>query len=363
MLTLTLLLCLAQIDTADIAFTQRFETPPRALERPGSMDFSKEGLFVLDHHNALVHQWDAAGRFIRTFGGPGNGPGELNRPHRLLVYKETLWIWCHDQKLHAFNLEGLYQSSVAAPGIMPRVFGMVGQDLALLNTRELYRGTMHMPLYLLNLANKDREKLEFFPSDAFLRLINAKNKNATIMKAYPPDVDIQRGPDGLLYYGFSQNAVIYGLDGQGAIVAQRKFDIPTGKPTEQERAQALAMSFPSPRGGRFSLKDYPQFKLDFDHDKAYYTHFLLRGGQIVFALTPLGTLSDVGNAYSSGSYRVYDFTTGAFIARGSYQFPEDSMVFYRNGRILGCILDEDDRYQVKEMLLRGMEGWPPAKIR
>ncbi|MCY3809618.1 MAG: 6-bladed beta-propeller [Gemmatimonadetes bacterium] len=54
--------------------------------RIGDMSFDRsDNLYVLDGGNNRVVQFDAQGRFVRTFGRDGHGPGEFTGPQHLVV--------------------------------------------------------------------------------------------------------------------------------------------------------------------------------------------------------------------------------------------------------------------------------------
>ena len=97
----------------------------------------------------------------------------------------------------------------------------------------------------------------------------------------------------------------------------------------------------------------PGEELDLDHDKAYYTHFLIKGNKVAFVLTPHG--GGWGSVSSeAASYYIADFKSGAILSRGSYAYPRDSMVFYRDGRILACVVNGDGDMSIAEVTLPGL---------
>jgi hypothetical protein len=68
-------------------------------------------LFIADgYHNSHVHKLDGAGKHIKSWGGPGTGPGQLNLPHsicmlgddKVLVGDRENW------RLQIFTTDGEY---------------------------------------------------------------------------------------------------------------------------------------------------------------------------------------------------------------------------------------------------------------
>ncbi len=69
-------------------------------------------LFVADGYGlSWVHQYDHAGKYVRSFGGPGSEPSQMNCPHGLLIDKraEPYTLLVADRENHriqVFDLEG-----------------------------------------------------------------------------------------------------------------------------------------------------------------------------------------------------------------------------------------------------------------
>lgn len=53
---------------------------------------------VIDERAMYVSYFDSDGEFLRTFGGPGDGPGEFNGPALLGLRADTLWIFDERQQ-------------------------------------------------------------------------------------------------------------------------------------------------------------------------------------------------------------------------------------------------------------------------
>ena len=126
--------------------------------------------------------------------------------------------------------------------------------------------------------------------------------------------------------------------------------MPTGPLNEKEKALFQAIR---PLGKK-RFGDYNGF--NYDHEKAFYTHFLVRNGKIAFILTPKGSLDPAyGMGFSQGTYQIHDLATKKKITTGKYVFPEDTILFFEDGRTLACIASEDSDYRIVEVQLRGME--------
>ena len=75
-------------------------------------------VFVLDDRARDVKAYDHRGKFVRTIGGRGSGPGEFNAPVRLYVVRgEMLAVQeLGGGAVHFFRLDGTYLTRVRFPG-------------------------------------------------------------------------------------------------------------------------------------------------------------------------------------------------------------------------------------------------------
>lgn len=83
--------------------------------KPTAVAVGPDGrIFVADGYGrSWVHLYDAERRYVRSFGGPGNGPGRMNTPHGLWLDtrgKEPLLLVCdrENQRLQWYTMDGDY---------------------------------------------------------------------------------------------------------------------------------------------------------------------------------------------------------------------------------------------------------------
>ena len=55
------------------------------FDDPTGIAIAETQVFVSDARNARIQVFDLNGKFLRSFGKPGKGPGELDRPMNLTV--------------------------------------------------------------------------------------------------------------------------------------------------------------------------------------------------------------------------------------------------------------------------------------
>ena len=65
-------------------------------------------LYVLSVFESSVTVFDDRGKFIRTMGRPGEGPNDLNRPIRLSLYQNKLYIIEGNNSIKIWDINGEY---------------------------------------------------------------------------------------------------------------------------------------------------------------------------------------------------------------------------------------------------------------
>jgi len=102
--------------------------------------------------------------------------------------------------------------------------------------------------------------------------------------------------------------------------------------------------------GRLSFKET---NYTFGQDKAYYTHFLIKGNKFAFILTPTGGMWGVGIGFHRATFSIHTMD-GARIAAGRYLFPEDSLVLFDDEKSIVFLMNSDGDFEIKEILLKGL---------
>jgi hypothetical protein len=92
--------------------------PEELFGRITDVELGPDGLiYVLDAQASNVRVFDDTGRFVRSIGAPGSGPGELRSPYSIRIDAEgTLWIAEEGNRRYSrFTLEGESIGTLSAP--------------------------------------------------------------------------------------------------------------------------------------------------------------------------------------------------------------------------------------------------------
>jgi DNA-binding beta-propeller fold protein YncE len=100
-------------------------TTPGDFSKPTGLAVDAEGnLYVCDTMNDRIEIFDADGKFIRTFGKPGDGPGYFARPKGVAIDSDN-HIWISDgqqDRVQVFNQESQLMISLGGHGVLPGQF-------------------------------------------------------------------------------------------------------------------------------------------------------------------------------------------------------------------------------------------------
>src|SRR5579872_5072140 len=140
-------------------------TTPGDFARPAAVAVDQEGnVYVADTLNNRIEIFDGDGKFIRTFGKPGDGPGYFSRPKGVAVDGDG-HIWVADgmqDRVQVFTNDGSQLCiTFGGHGLLPGQFqGVVGVYIDKHNrvfTSEIYPGRVQQFRYI---TDSEAEKLE-----------------------------------------------------------------------------------------------------------------------------------------------------------------------------------------------------------
>ena len=93
------------------------------------IDFDENNnMYILDRYECKIWVFDENGKFLRTFGGKGEGPGEFLMPHALVVKRDKIYVFYEWFKYKILTLEGKYVFNGMAQIENPLKYETVGND-------------------------------------------------------------------------------------------------------------------------------------------------------------------------------------------------------------------------------------------
>jgi len=123
----------------------------RRFDRIAELVVAEDGtIWVVDAGARAISAFDAAGAFLRTLGGPGSGPGELDAPAMVRIVRDTVFVYDAGlQRVSRFSLRG---ESLGSEPVLPP------PNLALADPTRLRDGRMlARSIYRASLSAKERD--------------------------------------------------------------------------------------------------------------------------------------------------------------------------------------------------------------
>ncbi len=309
------------------------------VNSPACFVFSPQGrLYLVDAPTSRIHIWNKDGSYLKSFGSPGQGPGESQGPDRADFRDGVLYVLDQAGRMTRYDTEGTYLDSFILLKPRLRTFSVINENLFLITNREQVDGTeIYNRIELVSKKGEMVKLLQKFRNTSFVT--PRHDNNVGKLKAFPPSVDIQRGAKDTWHFGFSQNARFFTMDASGKLISETKMQIPTDKLSAEEITEHDALAMPCV-GGTMVLKNFPTIKIDYTQPKSYYTRFSVRGDRVIFSRTPDGGVFGC-EGYPAGEFIICDLKTGKPLSSGRYDLGEGSLLFFRDNHILAIINNED----------------------
>jgi len=99
----------------------------RLITHPFALDVDKSGnIFILDHYSSTVKKFDRDGKFVKSFGRQGNGPGEMSSSFCLSILNDTIFVEDGGSaRMVKFDLEGKFIANVNLNKVSPNFLSSI----------------------------------------------------------------------------------------------------------------------------------------------------------------------------------------------------------------------------------------------
>jgi hypothetical protein len=212
--------------------TRFFRVRAIALDNRGN-------LYVADAGNHRVQQFDGEGRYKRTFGRKGDGPGEFDFPSRLYVDSRGHVFVNQYKRLQEFDASGEFISSVA-PEINISSF-VVDGDGRVIGCADLRsRDPAVRGIVKLDAGGKVSDTFAEY-HDSGIRILTTGTRTITISPnhAYSPRLLFTGLGGGIYVYGYAGEYELFLIDGTGTAgvrLSKSEAPVPIGR---EEKAVIL----------------------------------------------------------------------------------------------------------------------------
>ncbi|UCH95942.1 MAG: 6-bladed beta-propeller [Candidatus Aminicenantes bacterium] len=109
---------------------QRITDPGRKFIWPRYLDIDSQGnIYIVDSPSASVKKFDRTGKFIKSFGKKGSGPGEMRYPFMVSVLDNVVYVTDPaERRMVTFDTEGNFIRNIKLTQGIPNFISTVGKD-------------------------------------------------------------------------------------------------------------------------------------------------------------------------------------------------------------------------------------------
>jgi hypothetical protein len=106
------------------------DDPAGEIIWPNHLDVDSKGnIFILDRPTASIKKFDSRGRFIKSFGKKGDGPGEMQSPYMVLILDDILHVGDpRVRRIVKFDTDGNFITNVSVNNALPVQVQAISKD-------------------------------------------------------------------------------------------------------------------------------------------------------------------------------------------------------------------------------------------
>jgi hypothetical protein len=180
-----------------------------AVDRSGN-------IFIWDPDSFRIQKFEKSGRYLRTIGKKGEGPGEFMSPYQLRFQADEggrLYVW-DNAKIHLFSVDGGFERSIPISPSGNRQFAVLSSGSIIRDSWEFDQDRMSETVVLIDRGGKTLKRVAGFPSQKF----EAAMKDKARFTVYYPELVLSPWTRDAALFGFPSEYRITAVDGRGETI-------------------------------------------------------------------------------------------------------------------------------------------------
>lgn len=176
-------------------------------------------VYACDYKANNIKKFDSSGKFLKTIGRQGQGPGEFNNPSKIVVSNDRLIVLdSGNGRFCALSLDGEFiKSAPISIGEIPRnIRALTNGDIAVEVEKLYYKEPDKPQEYLIEIYSLDLEKKKTVYSQEIWRykLKMKEDRPVQVPQPFSPRIYWDISPTGKLVIGYSKKyeIEIYDID-------------------------------------------------------------------------------------------------------------------------------------------------------
>jgi hypothetical protein len=331
------------------------------FENPSTVTCDPEGnIYVVDSGAKNIKKFDAQGKFLKTIGREGQGPGEFGGLYYSTFAKDRLIVWdSGNRRLCSFTPEGIFVNSANIAyeaGWVRKLRGFPTGEV-LVEMEKSYRREPDKPQECrIDLYTPDLKFVRTIYRRELWRKKYIRTKEYGITTLYFPfsaDVRWDIMPDGRIIIGFSESYELEIYDRTGEKISTISHTFEPVEVTERDK-KGYFDSLEFYRMGE-RLKDPPEYitkYTEFPKHKPVYNNILVDSEGNIWVVLNREQKSENGKIFDAFS------PEGKFISRvlieGNAAFPDNRNAYIVHNRTMLLIkTGEDELYRIVSYKMLG----------
>jgi hypothetical protein len=321
---------------------------------PSTVSCDPEGsIYVVDSGAKNIKKFDAQGKFLKTFGREGQGPGEFGGLYYSTFAKDRLVVWdSGNRRLCSFTADGDYIESMNIPydaGSVRMLRGFPSGEIAVEMEKNYRRDPDKPQECRIDLYAPDLKFVRTIYRRELWRKKYIRTKEygtTTLYFPYCADVRWAVLPDVRLVIGYSDEYAADIFDQNGKKISTISHDaesVPVSGKDKRDYFDSLSFY----RAGE-RLKEVPEYITkftEFPKHMPVYKNILVDSGGNIWVVLNRGNQEEGGKVIDVFSQ------DGSFVSRvalkGDVVFPDNrNAYFLDSGKFLLIETGEDDLYRV-----------------
>jgi len=316
------------------------------FESPVDICFdNKNNIYVCDYEANNIKVLDPSGKFTKTIGRQGQGPGEFEWPFHVAICKDRLVVLeLSNRRISVLNPEGEFIKSVQIArheGRPRKIRALPNGDFVIEKVKTYYGNNEKPQERIIEIYSPEIErKKTLFTQVVWENKYIFKPVSTNVPQPFTPRVYWDVSPEGKIFIGFSEDYIIGIYDKEKGRLSSFSHEYEPVKITEEDKKTWFAgMTSTTPSGITQGAPDYIVKNTKFPKHKPPYNHITVDGeGNILVFPYQKDYVKDVRN------FDAFD-PEGKFISNvqieGDVTFPSLTRVIARGNYFWFIKQDEE----------------------
>jgi len=254
------------------------------FESPIDMCFDdKNNIYVCDYRANNIKVFDPSGKFKKTIGRQGQGPGEFEMPFDIAICKDRLVVWeLGNSRISILNPDGEFIKSIHIDRYegRPREIRALPNGDFVIEKVKTYFGNNEKPQEcIIEIYSPDLElKKTLSTQEVWENKYIFSPRNTNVPQPYTPRVHWDVSPEGKIFIGFSEDYIVGIYDNEKGKLSSFSHEYEPVKITEDDKKNWFAgMTTTTPSGIKQGAPDYIVKNTKFPRHKPPYHHIMADG--------------------------------------------------------------------------------------